>query len=155
MLRLQRGEPLVYLNPEDAEERGIEDCDTVRIYNDLDDLELQAKIYPSSEPGVARMYFAWERFQYPSRSNFNTLVGMYMKPTQLVQYPEDTGEHLEFVPNYWGPTGVDSDVRVEVERVEGQDGGETTTVGPEGGETTPGGDETTPNRQEEDGGDSQ
>ncbi|WP_137283283.1 nitrate reductase subunit alpha [Halorussus salinisoli] len=131
MLRLQRGEPLVYLSPEDAEERGIEDGDTVRIYNDLDDLELQAKIYPSSEPGVARMYFAWERFQFPSRGNFNTLVGMYMKPTQLVQYPEDTGEHLEFVPNYWGPTGVNSDVRVEVERVEGQDGGETTTGGAE------------------------
>jgi complex iron-sulfur molybdoenzyme family reductase subunit alpha len=47
---------------------------------------------------------------------------MYMKPTQLVQYPEDTGEHLHFFPNYWGPTGVNSDVRVEVERVEGSDG---------------------------------
>jgi complex iron-sulfur molybdoenzyme family reductase subunit alpha len=47
---------------------------------------------------------------------------MYMKPTQLVQYPEDTGEHLHFFPNYWGPTGVNSDVRVEVERVEGSGG---------------------------------
>jgi len=43
---------------------------------------------------------------------------MYMKPTQLVQYPEDTGEHLHFFPNYWGPTGVNSDVRIEVEKVE-------------------------------------
>jgi complex iron-sulfur molybdoenzyme family reductase subunit alpha len=119
MLRLQRGEPLVYLHPDDAAARGIEDGDTVRIYNDQDDLEVQAKIYPSSEPGTARMYFAWEKFQFPSRGNFNTLVPMYMKPTQLVQYPEDSGEHLHFFPNYWGPTGVNSDVRVDVERIDG------------------------------------
>ena len=118
MLRLQRGEPTVYLNPEDAEERGIEDGDTVRVYNDLDSVEVQAKIYPSGEPGTVRHFFSWERFQYPDRNNFNSLVPMYMKPTQLVQYPEDTGEHLHFFPNYWGPTGVNSDVRIEVEPVE-------------------------------------
>ncbi|WP_121823024.1 nitrate reductase subunit alpha [Halostella salina] len=124
MLRLQRGEPVVHLNPEDMAERGIEDGDTVRIYNDLGEVEVQAKRYPSGEPGTARMYFAWERFQFPDRGNFNSLVPLYMKPTQLVQYPEDTGEHLYFRPNYWGPTGVNSDVRVEVERIAGGEGGE-------------------------------
>jgi complex iron-sulfur molybdoenzyme family reductase subunit alpha len=118
MLRLQRGEPTVFLNPDDAEERGIEDGDTVRVYNDLDSVEVQAKLYPSGEPGTVRHFFSWERFQYPDRNNFNSLVPMYMKPTQLVQYPEDTGEHLHFFPNYWGPTGVNSDVRIEVEKVE-------------------------------------
>ena len=67
------------------------------------------------------MNFAWERYQFPSRDNFNSLTGMYMKPTQLVQYPEDSGEHLHFFPNYWGPTGVNSDVRVEVEPAGGDD----------------------------------
>jgi complex iron-sulfur molybdoenzyme family reductase subunit alpha len=122
MLRLQRGEPTVFLNPQDMDERGIEDGDTVRVYNDLADVEVQAKSYPSSEPGTARHFFSWEKFQYPDRENFNSLVPMYMKPTQLVQYPEDTGEHLYFFPNYWGPTGVNSDVRVEVEPVDGGDG---------------------------------
>jgi nitrate reductase alpha subunit len=118
MLRLQRGEPTVFLNPEDMAERGIEDGDQVRVYNDLAEVEVQAKSYPSSERGTARHFFSWEKFQYPDRDNFNSLVPMYMKPTQLVQYPEDTGEHLHFFPNYWGPTGVNSDVRVEIERVE-------------------------------------
>jgi nitrate reductase alpha subunit len=118
MLRLQRGEPTVYINPEDADARGIEDGDKVRIYNELDDVEAMAKIYPSGEPGTVRHFFSWERFQYPDRNNFNSLVPMYMKPTQLVQYPEDTGEHLYFFPNYWGPTGVNSDVRVEVEPID-------------------------------------
>ncbi|MDS0276963.1 molybdopterin-dependent oxidoreductase [Halomicroarcula sp. S1AR25-4] len=125
MLRLQRGEPVVYLNPDDAEERGIEDGDTVEVFNDLGSVEVQAKIYPSSEPGTARQYFAWEKFQYPDDDNFNTLVPMYMKPTQLVQYPEDTGEHLHFFPNYWGPTGVNSDVNVDVRLADGGSGGES------------------------------
>ena len=122
LLRLQRGEPVVYLNPDDAAARNVEDGDTVRLYNDLGSVELQVKIYPSGEPGTARMFFAWEKFQFASRNNFNTLVPMYMKPTQLVQYPEESGEHLSFSPNYWGPTGVNSDVRVEVEKVDGGDG---------------------------------
>ncbi|AQL43988.1 nitrate reductase [Halorientalis sp. IM1011] len=123
MLRLQRGEPVVYLNPEDMAERGIEDGDTVTVYNDLAEVEVQAKRYPSSEPGTVRMYFAWEKFQFPNDNNFNSLVPMYMKPTQLVQYPEDTGEHLYFFPNYWGPTGVNSEVRVEVEPTDGSGSG--------------------------------
>jgi complex iron-sulfur molybdoenzyme family reductase subunit alpha len=122
MLRLQRGEPVVFLNPEDMADRDIEDGDTVRVYNDLGEVEVMAKEYPSSEPGTVRHFFSWEKFQYPSRDNFNSLVPMYMKPTQLVQYPEDTGEHLYFFPNYWGPTGVNSDVRIEVERVDGAAG---------------------------------
>ncbi|WP_254546342.1 molybdopterin-dependent oxidoreductase [Halomarina pelagica] len=121
LLRLQRGEPVVYLHPEDAEARGIADGDDVVVYNDLAEVEVQAKLYPSSRTGTARMYFAWETFQFPGRNNFNSLVPMYMKPTQLVRYPEDTGEHLRFVPNYWGPTGVNSDVRVDV-RKKGGDG---------------------------------
>ncbi|MDS0282078.1 molybdopterin-dependent oxidoreductase [Haloarcula onubensis] len=122
MLRLQRGEPLVYLHPDDAEERGIEDGDTVEVFNDLASVEVQAKIYPSSEPGTARMYFAWERFQFPGEGNFNSLVPLYMKPTQLVQYPEDEEGHLYFSPNYWGPTGVNSDVNVDVRLADGQSG---------------------------------
>ncbi|WP_458189640.1 nitrate reductase subunit alpha [Haladaptatus sp. NG-WS-4] len=126
MLRLQRGEPVVWLNPEDAKKRNIEDGDDIIIYNEIDTLNAMAKIYPSSEPGTVRMYFGWERFQFETRGNFNTLTSMYMKPTQLVQYPEDTAEHLYFFPNYWGPTGVNSDVRVEVQPVQ-TGGGETTT----------------------------
>ncbi|MFC7020673.1 MULTISPECIES: molybdopterin-dependent oxidoreductase [Haloarcula] len=121
MLRLQRGEPTVFINPDDAAERGIEDGDTVEVFNDLGAVEVQAKYYPSSEPGTLRHFFSWEKFQYPGRDNFNTLVPMYMKPTQLVQYPEETGEHLHFFPNYWGPTGVNSDVRVDVRPAGGDD----------------------------------
>ncbi len=121
MLRLNRGEPVVYLHPNDAAERDIDDGDQVRMYNNQGEITAMAKIYPSSEEGVARMPFAWEYYQFPEEGNFNSLTSMAMKPTQLVQYPEDTGEHLHFFPNFWGPTGVNSDARIEVEK-KGGDG---------------------------------
>ena len=114
MLQLNRGEPVVFVHPDDAQQRGIEDGDRVDIYNDLAEVEAIAKTYPSSEPGTVRMYFAWEKYQFPDHENFNALVPMYMKPTQLVQYPEDSGEHLHFFPNYWGPTGVNNEVRCDI-----------------------------------------
>ncbi|MFB6123031.1 MAG: molybdopterin-dependent oxidoreductase [Haloferacaceae archaeon] len=118
MLRLNRGEPVVYLNPDDADERGIEDGDDVVMFNDLAEVEANAKIYPSGPAGTATMYHSWEMYQFPNRENFNALVPMYMKPTQLVQYPEGSGEHLSFAPNYWGPTGVNNDVQIDVRKKE-------------------------------------
>ncbi|WP_304612846.1 molybdopterin-dependent oxidoreductase [Salinilacihabitans rarus] len=118
-MRLERGEPTVWLNPEDARERGIEDGDTVVMYNELAEIEGVAKYYPSLPEGTAMQYFAWEKFQYPNRKNFNHLLPMRLKPTQLVQYPEETGEHLHFFPNFWGPTGVNNDTFVEVRPKDG------------------------------------
>ena len=121
MLRLNRGEPVVYIHPDDAATRGIEDGDQVVVKNDLAEVQVMAKLYPSSEQGSVRMNFAWEDYQFPGDGNFNSPTGMQMKPTQLVQYPEDSGEHLHFFPNFWGPTGVNSDERVEIEPVDGGD----------------------------------
>ncbi|HKL29231.1 MAG TPA: molybdopterin-dependent oxidoreductase [Natrialbaceae archaeon] len=121
MLKLNRGEPVISLHPDDASARGIEDGDTVEVYNELATIEASAKVYPSSDPGTVRMTHGWEMYQFPSGDNFNSLIPMYMKPTQLIRYPEDSGEHLHFFPNFWGPTGVNSDVRVDVRPKGGDD----------------------------------
>jgi complex iron-sulfur molybdoenzyme family reductase subunit alpha len=121
MLKLNRGEPVISLHPDDAKARGIEDGDTVEVYNELATIEASAKVYPSSDPGTVRMTHGWEMYQFPSGDNFNSLIPMYMKPTQLIRYPEDSGEHLHFFPNFWGPTGVNSDVRVDVRSKGGED----------------------------------
>ncbi len=116
MLELQRGEPIVWISPEDAEERNIEDEDTVEIYNNLGSIEAKAKLYPSAKKGSVLMYHAWEKYQFPDGKHYNWMTPMMLNPTQLVRYPEDTGEHLHFFPNYWGPTGVDRDTKVEIEK---------------------------------------
>ncbi len=112
MLRLNRGMPVVYLNPEDARERGIRDGDMVRVFNDFGDLVANARIYPNAPRGQITMYHGWELYQFPDRSNFQATVPIRIKPTQLVRYG-----HLKFALNYWGPTGVNRDVRVDVEKV--------------------------------------
>jgi nitrate reductase alpha subunit len=116
MLRLNRGGPVLYIHPDDAERRGIEDGDSVRISNEADTISAMAKIYPSGQEGTVKMAHGWEDYQFEEGGNFNTVTTMTLKPTQLIQYPEETGEHLHFFPNYWGPTGVNSDIRVEVEQ---------------------------------------
>ncbi|MFC7045735.1 molybdopterin-dependent oxidoreductase [Halobacteriaceae archaeon GCM10025711] len=119
MLRLNRGEPVIYLHPDDAAARDIEDGDTVEIYNDIATVEAHAKLYPNGKRGTVRMNFSWEDYQFPDGNNFNSVTSMQLKSTQLVQYPEDTGEHLHFFPNFWGPTGVNSDARVDIRRAGG------------------------------------
>jgi complex iron-sulfur molybdoenzyme family reductase subunit alpha len=113
MLRLDRGGPVIYLNPEDAKERGIADGDTVRVFNDFGDLTANVRVYHNAPRGQVTMYHGWEKYQFPDRSNFQATVPIRIKPTQLVG---GYGQ-LHFELNYWGPTGVNRDVRVDVQKV--------------------------------------
>ncbi|MFB6286674.1 MAG: molybdopterin dinucleotide binding domain-containing protein, partial [Candidatus Bipolaricaulia bacterium] len=112
MLRLNRGMPVVYVNPQDAEERGISDGDIVRVFNDFGDLKANARVYPNAPRGQITMYHGWEKYQFADRSNFQATVPIRIKPTQLAG---GYGQ-LHFALNYWGPTGVNRDVRVDVEK---------------------------------------
>jgi anaerobic selenocysteine-containing dehydrogenase len=50
----QRGEPVIFIGNEDADARGIADGAQVRVFNDLDELQVMAKVSPmliASQPG--------------------------------------------------------------------------------------------------------
>ncbi|MBW2385078.1 MAG: molybdopterin-dependent oxidoreductase [Deltaproteobacteria bacterium] len=64
MLRLQRGEPVCFLNPANALERDVEDHDRVRVYNDMGGFEAAAKIAAGVQPGEVIIYHAWEPTQF-------------------------------------------------------------------------------------------
>ena len=64
MLRLQRGEPVLYMNTGDATAREIGDNDRVRIFNDVGTFECLVKLAPSLKPGQVVIYHAWENFQF-------------------------------------------------------------------------------------------
>ncbi len=117
LLRLQRGGPVIYLNPHDAFERGVTDGDTVRVFNPFGDLIANCRIYRNAPRGQVTMYHGWEKYQFPDRSNFQATVPVRIKPTQLAG---GYGQ-LHFALNYWGPTGVNRDVRVDVEKVDYQE----------------------------------
>jgi nitrate reductase alpha subunit len=115
MLRLQRGVPHVYLNPEDARARGIEDGDWVRIFNQIGAAVCLCQVLPGEKAGRVTMYHGWEKFLGFAEGGWQSLTYIKIKPTQLVgKYG-----HLQFRLNYWGPTGNNRDIKVEIEKYKG------------------------------------
>ncbi|HUT52656.1 MAG TPA: molybdopterin-dependent oxidoreductase [bacterium] len=115
MSRLQRGVPLIHLSPADAEARGIEDHDYVRVFNDVDSFNVHVKICPSIRPGQVMMYHAWELFQFDKLKSNDALIPSPMKPLHLAG---GYGQ-LKWRFAHCQPCQVDRDTRVEVEKISG------------------------------------
>ena len=110
-LRLQRGRTVVYLNPEEATRRGMEDNELVEVFNDHGAVQVHLNIAPRVPEGMALMYHGWERYQ--SNTGWQAPTHVRINPTQLVgKYGQ-----LNFRLNYWGPTGNQKDTRVDVRKV--------------------------------------
>jgi nitrate reductase alpha subunit len=125
MLRLNRGGPICYMHPDEMASRSLVDDDWVRMFNNHGEVIIRVKEMESETTGRVTMYHSWERYvgtkyvpnpQFkPPRlgmANFNSVTGIRIKPTQLAG---GYGQ-LHFALNYWGPTGVQRDTRVEVEK---------------------------------------
>ncbi len=96
--RLQRGEPYVMLNPRTAAAKGIADGERVRMWNDLGEVLLQAKIATGVPPGAVLMEHGWEPFQYRGRKGHNAIVGDMLN---LLEVSDGWG-HLRFGTNWDG-----------------------------------------------------
>ncbi len=83
-LQLQRGEPAAYVAVADAQERGIEDGDRIKIFNDLASFEIVAKVAASVRPGMITIYNAWEGYQFKEWRTQNDLQVNPPKPTNMV-----------------------------------------------------------------------
>ncbi len=115
MLRLQRGLPIVYIHPDDAQERQIQDNDWVRIFNSQGEAVVKAKILPGEKRHRITMYHGWEKFLGFQSGGWQSLTYIKIKPTQLI----GGYGHLNFKLNYWGPTGNNRDIKVDFERYDG------------------------------------
>jgi DMSO reductase family type II enzyme molybdopterin subunit len=113
MLRLQRGEPIVYLNPADCRRKGIGENDRVRVYNDLGEFEARAKITGSIQPGQVHIHHAWEPYQFRGGVSHQEISPSPLKVTQLVG---DYG-HLHWAHSHYEPNQTDRDTRVDVVRL--------------------------------------
>ncbi|MBI3784482.1 MAG: molybdopterin-dependent oxidoreductase [Deltaproteobacteria bacterium] len=113
LLRLQRGEPVVYISERDAAARNINDNDLVRVRNDLGAFVLRAKIARYAQPGQVLVYHAWEPYQFRDGRSDHAIIPSPFKPTALVG---DYG-HLHWGYAHWEPNQVDRDTKVEIERV--------------------------------------
>ena len=64
MLRLQRGEPVVFVAVKDARARKVADGDKIRVFNDVGAFEAMAKVANGVAPGQVIIYHAWELYQF-------------------------------------------------------------------------------------------
>jgi len=83
MLRLQRGEPCMLLNPRDAAELGVADGDFAEFHNDYGRIFMRVKHSTMVRPRVAYYFHAWEPQQFPAHESFKWLVPGIQNPLHM------------------------------------------------------------------------
>jgi anaerobic selenocysteine-containing dehydrogenase len=113
LLRLQRGEPLVILSRDDAATREIADGELVRVWNDIGEFEVKAKISDAVRPGIVIANHAWEPYQFRGHRSHEVVVPSPLNPLLLA------GGYTHLQPAFtMGASGTcDRDTRIEIERL--------------------------------------
>lgn len=106
MNELQDGRPRVWLNPQDAAAKGIEEGDLVEVYND------RGKVtgYALLDPGIGAKMVIFEQgwwSRYLRGDSYNALTYPFIKPTHEVY----------FVPGMWAPNTAWNECLVDVRKV--------------------------------------
>ena len=114
MMRMQRGEPHVYISPAMAAAKGIEDGGQVRVFNGLGEFFAQAKVVPTVRDNQVMMEHAWEPYQMRDRKGLNTMVATLIQPLELV----GNWGHLKFDMYKWNPNQLSNESGVDIERAE-------------------------------------
>jgi DMSO reductase family type II enzyme molybdopterin subunit len=110
LLRLQRGEPVLYLNVKEAGGLGLGDGDWGELYNNLGSVRMRIKHSTMVRPGVAYYFHAWEPTQFPDHKSYKWLTPGLMKPLHMAG-----GQgHLRFGINHLEPGSFVQDTRVGI-----------------------------------------
>ncbi len=114
MLRLQRGEPSLWMSIPDALDRGIRDGDKVEVSNAIGSFITRARPAACVRPGQAVMYHGWEDYQFEGGVGYRNVLASPLKPLELV------GDHpwLKPMVGIRQPGQSDRDTRVEIRSLE-------------------------------------
>ncbi|QDX79936.1 hypothetical protein B9N43_00915 [Denitratisoma sp. DHT3] len=116
MLRFQRGEPQVWINPADAHRIGVKDYDYAEIHNDYGSVRMRIKFSTMVRPGVAYYYHAWEPHQFPNHQSFKWLIPGLINPLHMAG---GTSQLQHGISKYQAGTAV-QDTRVGIRPWTGQ-----------------------------------
>lgn len=112
LLQLQRGEPVMYMNVDDARQRGIGDHDDVRVFNDVGSFHIRVKPSPGVQPGQVLVYHAWENHQFKDWMQSQVAVPSPWKPLHVLGGYGHIRYRMFFAAPSHGPRGT----TVEVQR---------------------------------------
>lgn len=116
MVRLQRGEPHICINPRLAAARGIIDGSRVRIFNGIGEFFAQAKFHPSAPTDAIMMEHAWEPYQFEGGQGLNHVSAPMLQPLEMV----GNWGHLKFEFFDWSPNQLAHTTGVDIEPAERQ-----------------------------------
>jgi complex iron-sulfur molybdoenzyme family reductase subunit alpha len=114
LLRLQRGKPAVMVNPDTAARKGIADGEDVRVWNDLGEAVLMAKVAASVPKDALVLEHGWEPFLYKGKKGHNALVGDMLN---LLEVSDGWG-HLRF-GTIWDGNQHAFDATVDIAKARG------------------------------------
>ena len=114
LVSLQRGEPDVFVNNEDAAERGVADGDLVKVFNSYGSFVAQARVTGGAQPGTLFMYHGWDPMMFRGRENFSSAIptGGMLKRTSLV----GNYGHISYKPPVYVPNQTYHDATCEFEK---------------------------------------
>ncbi|MFQ5666990.1 MAG: molybdopterin-dependent oxidoreductase [Candidatus Binatia bacterium] len=112
LLRLQRGEPVMYMHSEDARRRGLKDHEMVRVFNDTGTFLIRVKLSPAVQPGQVIIYHAWENYQFQDWMQSQVAVPSPWKPLHVA----GGYGHIHYRMYYAAPSHGPRGTTVEVER---------------------------------------
>ena len=111
LLETHRGKPFVLINDQVAREKRIEDDALVRVWNDVGEFKVPARLSPAQRPDGLTVYNGFEGFMFPGGKGSNEVEPGMIKWLHLVG---DYG-HLSYTPTEWQPVPFDRCIRVDCE----------------------------------------
>jgi dimethylsulfide dehydrogenase subunit alpha/complex iron-sulfur molybdoenzyme family reductase subunit alpha len=114
LLSLQRGEPDIYINPDDAAQRGVKDGDIVRVFNDAGEFFVMAHLSAGIQPSMLFMYHGWDPMMFRKRQNFGAVISTagLIKPTSMA----GGYGHIGYRPLKFSPNQIYKDFTCEFEK---------------------------------------
>jgi nitrate reductase alpha subunit len=116
MLETHRGKPFVLINEAVAGEKGIADDALVRVWNDVGEFVVPARLSPAQRPDGLTVYNGFEGFLFPGGRGANEVEPGMVKWLHLVG---DYG-HLSYAPTEWQPVPFDRCINVDCEPFTGE-----------------------------------
>jgi anaerobic selenocysteine-containing dehydrogenase len=119
LAKTHQGRPTMFMNPEDAKARGIEDGDLAHVFNDFDEFKIHVKLTSAARsakdearPGQIIIYHAWEPYQFENWKSYdNAIPGMIKWLDLAAGYG-----HLNYYRWNWATQPIDRAVTVQVEK---------------------------------------
>ena len=112
-MRLHRGQPVMHINDKVAAARGIEDGETVEVFNDFSDFRIMVRTTPTVQPKQVIVYM-WEGHQFKDWNVFNRALIGQPKPLHLAG---GLAQFRYYAANAGPSPSKDRSVRVDIRKI--------------------------------------